>query len=492
MSAIRDQCRKAINTKSYETKGRKRLRKKQMKTNDKVLTVSADRDLLGRLVIAARSRQIDLKDVLKYELCAIPLSITHADGSLRKPNKSLLLAELEKDIEAHPRLPPSDMSTAYIIDGIAMVQSVQTGGASFFGDLAINHYRLLTNNLRQACRRVDVVFDQYNNKSIKGGERLRRGQASVIEVKIQGTTTPTRQQWKKYIGKPKNKKKNLQSFLTQGWGEIGINQLQPGQKLIVRGGCEEGKRAVMDGEPTEANPLSTPRLLQSQTPKARKKPTPRSFVESTSRERIAKTEQPQLMRQVPVAAVPFKIMMSHMSNLGKREGCLDKDTQIRRLKQIKQSNSSDICQPRKQLNKYRRSISLASMPCAVWNGITEFANKWEGKQILGQKKTEFKTSLLDFQGASEAPETPPHPPPPEARGTPPPPPPPTPYHVAAQAHAGTDTGSDDEQPHHDIAPEDEQAHPGTESEVEVVYVGRGRSARIHTGKRRKNKSLYSK
>eukprot|EP00058_Branchiostoma_floridae_P000616 XP_002586104.1 hypothetical protein BRAFLDRAFT_110006 [Branchiostoma floridae] len=52
-----------------------------------------------------------------------------------------------------------------------------------------------------------------------------------------------------------------------------------------------------------------------------------------------------------------------------------------------------------------------------------------------------------------------------------------------QAHPDTDTGSDDEQPKHDMAPEDEQAHSGTESDVEVVYVGRRRNARMHTGKR---------
>ncbi|XP_078614424.1 uncharacterized protein LOC144883703 [Branchiostoma floridae x Branchiostoma japonicum] len=53
--------------------------------------------------------------------------------------------------------------------------------------------------------------------------------------------------------------------------------------------------------------------------------------------------------------------------------------------------------PRKQLNnRHRRSISLAEMPCAVWNGITEFAKKWEERRILGQKKTELKPTHLGF------------------------------------------------------------------------------------------------
>lgn len=66
-------------------------KKKTVKTADKkVLTFGADRDLFGRLVIAARARDIDLKDVLSYELATVPYSLAHPDGSLRKTNKGVL------------------------------------------------------------------------------------------------------------------------------------------------------------------------------------------------------------------------------------------------------------------------------------------------------------------------------------------------------------------------------------------------------------------
>ena len=55
--------------------------------NDKVVTVKADRDILGRLVNAAKSRDIDLREVLCYELSPVPFSIAHADGSLRKTTR---------------------------------------------------------------------------------------------------------------------------------------------------------------------------------------------------------------------------------------------------------------------------------------------------------------------------------------------------------------------------------------------------------------------
>ncbi|KAK3746852.1 hypothetical protein QZH41_000041 [Actinostola sp. cb2023] len=35
-------------------------------TNDKMITINADRDLFGRLLIAAKVREIDLKEILRY------------------------------------------------------------------------------------------------------------------------------------------------------------------------------------------------------------------------------------------------------------------------------------------------------------------------------------------------------------------------------------------------------------------------------------------
>ncbi|CAH1277494.1 Hypp9663, partial [Branchiostoma lanceolatum] len=218
---------------------------RRMTTNDKIVTISADRDLFGRLVIAARSRHIDLKGLLSHELCAVPLSMVHTDGTMRKTCKSALLSELEKEVQVHARLPVAcQMPTSYIIDGMAMIQAVGAGGTAFFGDLAILHYRLLTSNFVQYCHRVDVVFDQYNKMSIKDGERLRRVRQSSFEVKIQGPTTPIPKQWKKYVANPKNKA-NLSAYLTQTFCELGMNQLLPGQKMILGGGCEDGERAVL-------------------------------------------------------------------------------------------------------------------------------------------------------------------------------------------------------------------------------------------------------
>lgn len=113
-----------------------------------------------------------------FELSAIPYSLAHPDGTLRKATKSVLLAELEQTVNAEPRLPKTNNapSTAHIIDGMAQVQMLKSGSGLTFGDLADKHYDMVTAHYRQpGCNRVDLVFDRYDRvQSIKYGERDRR------------------------------------------------------------------------------------------------------------------------------------------------------------------------------------------------------------------------------------------------------------------------------------------------------------------------------
>ena len=143
--------------------------------DEKVLTINADRELFCRLVIAAKSRDINLKDVLSYELSAVPFSLAHTDGSLRE---NQLMAELEKKVDVQLKLPQvttSTISTAHIFDAMALVHMTKSFGASTFGEMALKYYQLITLPLiLNGCHRVDVVFDQYFSLSIKAGERGRK------------------------------------------------------------------------------------------------------------------------------------------------------------------------------------------------------------------------------------------------------------------------------------------------------------------------------
>ena len=222
-------------------------KKIQVKAADeKVITVGADRDLFGRLLIVANVRQINLKEVLSFELSPVPVSLAHPDGSLRKTNKSILSSLLEKGVSVLPRLPqpPPEITSVHIIDGMALVQMVKSGGAKTFGELAAKYFSIITDPLRQRdCNRVDVVFDQYWNISIKAGERLRRGSTNSLEIKINGPSTPVPKQWVKYIANPQNKV-NLCHFLTESLCKLGQEKLPLDKKLVIGGGLNDGKEAL--------------------------------------------------------------------------------------------------------------------------------------------------------------------------------------------------------------------------------------------------------
>ena len=61
-------------------------KKTDVNANDRVITVSADRDLFGRLLIAANTRVINLNEALSYELSAVSFALAHQDSSPTSPS----------------------------------------------------------------------------------------------------------------------------------------------------------------------------------------------------------------------------------------------------------------------------------------------------------------------------------------------------------------------------------------------------------------------
>ena len=237
-------------------------KKVQVKQSDeKLVKINADRSLFGRLLIASNTRNIDLRDVLTYELSPVPCALAHTDGTLRKSNKSILLTVLEGSVQVLPRLPcdNDEPLTANIIDGMAAVQMIKTAGTRTFGKMASHNFNTVTAPLgKNNCSRVDIVFDRYEKvDSIKESER-RRGSTSGYEIKIAGSHTAVPKNWNAYISNPVNKI-NLQRFLGRIWTEIGKNTLNFGHQLVLAGCFTDPQAVLMVVERGTTRPL--PRLV---------------------------------------------------------------------------------------------------------------------------------------------------------------------------------------------------------------------------------------
>ena len=191
--------------------------------------------ILPRLLVASQTRNIDLKNILCYELTAVPVSLAKPDGSLNRGTKSVLLKELEKLEKGIPNLPHiDDLDVAYIIDGMVMIHSMKSK-AKVFGEFKEDVFLKLLNLFKLSnVTRVDIIFDIYDTSqnTIKYGEHtLRKKRKMAREIKIinESTRFPHGQDFEEYLKNPQNKS-NLTLFLGQSLQKVTQQKIKFGQK----------------------------------------------------------------------------------------------------------------------------------------------------------------------------------------------------------------------------------------------------------------------
>lgn len=173
-----------------------------MKIKDKMLALKSSKDLLNRLLVIAKVKDMNLCDLMKFSLNPIPLSLGSHDGTLNKTNKASLFHHIEKSCDcriASIEAIPSGNQSVLLIDAMALVQQVHNIPPTF-GDLA---NQILKSVLKLAekfkCKRVDFVADRYPNISIKGMERERRASTGVQLIKISHLNQKMPKQFKQFL-----------------------------------------------------------------------------------------------------------------------------------------------------------------------------------------------------------------------------------------------------------------------------------------------------
>ena len=73
---------------TFSSEGAK-VNKKSM--DGKVIEMKMERNLFGKLLCVAFEKEIDVKEILRYPLTPVPLSMCHFDGILRTTQKSKFL-----------------------------------------------------------------------------------------------------------------------------------------------------------------------------------------------------------------------------------------------------------------------------------------------------------------------------------------------------------------------------------------------------------------
>ena len=210
---------------------------KVSKAAGKEVVIKADLALFAQMIIIAENRKIS--DVLCHPFSPLPWALATADGSLRRNNKACLAKERRKNITSAEEIP---QPCAWILDGMAMVQKIAVDQKTF----------AIVLNEGTNTERIDVVFNVYNENTIKNAERVKRGCKSRHEFRNIMPDHKIRQ-WRKFLLSPTNKMQLIIHLLRLAkrqayqedsvcykggnilWNHIGENKVQGRPHVNTRG-----------------------------------------------------------------------------------------------------------------------------------------------------------------------------------------------------------------------------------------------------------------
>lgn len=160
--------------------------------------VENDSSLFSRLYIECQSRDGDLDDFFRHENQPCPPSLSHL-GKLRQGTKADLLSCLAKRIQLAPSQPNTDVC---ILDGAAVVNFLKLRAAKTFDDYANEVFIPYIKEKLEGARRVDVVWDQYPQNSLKSQTRNKPGKR--IRRRVEASTSIP-ENWQQFLCDDGNK-----------------------------------------------------------------------------------------------------------------------------------------------------------------------------------------------------------------------------------------------------------------------------------------------
>ena len=159
-----------------------KLKVKHRKVNSKVIPLQASKELFAKIALVSRICSVDMRTVFKYPLGPLPWSLSEPIRTLKKTCKASLLHKLEGKLGTIEHL---HGNFALIVDGMAFVQQSKVFNTTF-GEFAKILLSRITSTGHGASR-IDVVFDEYREMSIKNVERHRRSHGQMTYNTIVST-----------------------------------------------------------------------------------------------------------------------------------------------------------------------------------------------------------------------------------------------------------------------------------------------------------------
>ena len=172
------------------------------KAGSKANLLQSESSLFARLYIACQTRDGDLDNFFSHENHPFPPSLS-SYGQLRLPlQKSHLMDCLEQHVESTPSVRPrTDVS---IMDGGVLVSILKPGGCKTFGDYTAKVFVPHIEREQNQAQRVDIVWDQYFDNSLKAQTREKRSTGPTQRRRVE-LSSPIPRNWKQFLRLNDNK-----------------------------------------------------------------------------------------------------------------------------------------------------------------------------------------------------------------------------------------------------------------------------------------------
>lgn len=187
--------------------------KNKLSSNAVIRELKCTRDLFGRIAFIAARQKADLEYLLIHPLTPVPLTLCRTDGTLvtmAKGTKSSLLDVLESRVPEHGS---PTYTKATVIDGNFILHGLQQQNLPpTYGGLSRT---LLHKVLSFPPKRIDILFDTYEEPSIKDSEHQRHGAEGTV-YQITGADQVRPRNIEKAL-KSTSFKQELPRFLRKDW-----------------------------------------------------------------------------------------------------------------------------------------------------------------------------------------------------------------------------------------------------------------------------------
>ena len=163
--------------------------------SEKIIQLKGDRELFARLLVIGQTRNIEVKELLKFTLGPVPANFATAEGSLVKTNKAVLFNTLQRCVKDVSYINwRGNGKVTLIVDGMVLLhrlkETINTCG--HLADIILQHLTAMATKCKAS--RVNLVFDCYLEHSIKYFERQRAlpGGGQLIKIFSPGQAFPKR------------------------------------------------------------------------------------------------------------------------------------------------------------------------------------------------------------------------------------------------------------------------------------------------------------